>query len=28
LARLGEATLDPLRRWLATRTLLVLEKPA
>ncbi len=28
LARLGEATLDPLRRWLATRTLVVLEKPA
>jgi SAM-dependent methyltransferase len=28
LARLGEATLDPLRRWLATRVLVVLEKPA
>ena len=28
LARLGEAVLDPLRRWLATRTLVVLEKPA
>jgi len=28
LARLGEATLGPLRRWLATRTLVVLEKPA
>jgi SAM-dependent methyltransferase len=28
LARLGEATLDPLRRWLATRVLIVLEKPA
>jgi SAM-dependent methyltransferase len=28
LARLGEAILDPLRRWLATRTLVVLEKPA
>jgi len=28
LARLGEATLDPLRRWLATRTFVVLEKPA
>src|SRR5439155_350042 len=28
LARLGEVTLGPLRRWLATRTLVVLEKPA
>jgi SAM-dependent methyltransferase len=28
LARLGEATLEPLRRWLATRTLVVLERPA
>jgi SAM-dependent methyltransferase len=28
LARLAEATLDPLRRWLATRTLVILEKPA
>jgi SAM-dependent methyltransferase len=28
LARLGEATLDPLRRWLATRVLVILEKPA
>ncbi len=28
LARLGEAALDPLRRWLATRVLVILEKPA
>lgn len=28
LARLAEATLDPLRCWLATRVLVILEKPA